>query len=76
MSNRGYCKNCWWWKRKTGSSTDTNIIMDNLGKCYFQSMESCEHYTIENSYCPDYSNRKKEDKKQTLDDWIFLNNIK
>ena len=79
MPNHGYCKNCWWWKRLTGESTNPNIIMSNLGKCYMQSSETFEYHTTEQSYCPDYLNRKKGNKKQTLDEWLisidYENNI-
>lgn len=54
MANHGYCKNCWWWNR-TGKTTG-NCIMHS----YFESMCRAD----ENSYCPDYINREKENKKQ------------
>lgn len=57
--NHGHCKNCWWWKG----------YCPGLGKCYMHKSDSGA-YTIteENSYCPDYINRKKE--KGSLDDFI------
>lgn len=55
MSNHGYCKNCWWWKE---------------GICYMQPLDIGYNHTPPTSYCPDYLNRKKGDKEDTLEDWI------
>ena len=57
--NHGHCKNCWWWKE----------YYPSWRKCYMQSSDEGK-YTIteENSYCPDYFNRRKE--KESLDDFI------
>lgn len=55
MPNHGYCKNCWWWNR-TGKT---------IGHCIMQSYyPDAMHVADENSYCPDYINREKENKKQ------------
>lgn len=44
--NHGKCKNCWWY-------------VD--GVCYMQSTPpDYRHKVKEDSYCPDYHNRKKE----------------
>lgn len=63
--NHGYCKNCWWWDNKVAE-------VFKYGKCYMHKGEN-EPYTpaAEDGYCPDYTNRKKEEKKcGTLEDWI------
>ena len=55
----GHCKHCWWWKlMKTHERT---------GNCYMSN-----NRTEEDSYCPDYVNRRKENKEygMTLDEWI------
>lgn len=55
MANHGCCKNCWWWNR-TGKTT---------GNCIMQSYPPDDMIVSnENSYCPDYINREKENKKQ------------
>ncbi len=38
--------------------------------CYSQNSKA-----VDMSYCPDYINRRKENKKQTLDEWIKDNKI-
>jgi len=48
--NHGYCQNCWWWL-----VTCKSLF---IGKCYMQKKE-----TGAKSYCPDYINRQKENKK-------------
>lgn len=62
MANHGYCKNCWWWNR-TGKT---------IGYCIMQSCSSdAMHRADENSYCPDYVNREKHNKrsKKTLEEF-------
>ena len=55
MTRFGKCKTCWWWNR-TGKTT---------GHCIMQSCSRDAMYSAdENSYCPDYINREKENKKQ------------
>jgi hypothetical protein len=66
MPNHGKCKNCWWWKPIENNWT---------GICYMQTI-GCNYYTDENSYCPDYLNRKKGDKEETLEEWIIRMNSK
>ena len=44
-----------------------------IGNCYMQNDSEGHNYkrTNEMDYCPDYTNRKKEEKKAgTLEDWI------
>lgn len=58
--NHGYCKSCWWNK-------------DSV--CYMQSRGIQRELIVrveDDSYCPDYINRKKE--KQTIDGFIELIN--
>ena len=75
--NHGYCKNCWWWKQHLSITTPCT-----KGICYMQSknvgIDDAEllHETRESDYCPDYINRKKEEKTNgTLNDWIKLTKI-
>lgn len=76
MPNHGYCKNCWWWKP---IPTIMPMVVESVGRCYMQSCGGHQEYTPETSYCPDYLNRKKGNKKQTLDEWLisidYENNI-
>ena len=65
MPNHGKCKNCWWWKP---------LDKDNDGICYMLSA-GCTYWTNENSYCPDYLNRKKGNKVETLNEWIFRKRV-
>lgn len=65
MPNHGYCKNCWWWNR-TGKTT---------GNCIMQSYSPyAMHRADENSYCPDYINREKANKKnkETLEEFCIF----
>ena len=70
--NHGYCKNCWWWKRHSPVA-----IPWAKGACYMQSrnigIAGAEFlkYTREIDYCPDYVNRKAEEKRNgTLENWL------
>lgn len=55
MANHGYCKNCWWWNRTA----------KNTGHCIMYSYSpDAMNVADEDSYCPDYINREKENKKQ------------
>lgn len=65
MPNHGYCKNCWWW---------LPVEKECTGVCHMQSA-GYTHWTKENSYCPDYINRKKGNKKETIEEWIFKNKL-
>ena len=59
MANHGRCKNCWWWMS---------------GRCYMKNSKDHPYTeTKEYSYCPDYTNRSKED--TTLFDWIQKRNL-
>ena len=66
--NHGCCKNCWWWK----FYTHIGFKNKEFGKCYMQNSENGYFtYSSEDEYCPDYVNRKKEEKKVgTLDEWL------
>lgn len=55
MANHGYCKNCWWYKKE-----------NKHFNCFMHT-----NTVQDNSYCPDYTNRLKEEKKfGKLEDWI------
>ena len=69
MPNHGYCRNCWWWMPPSPEAKPAQFFNSCLGKCYMQS-NGIEYYTTAKSYCPDYLNRKKGNKEETLDDWI------
>lgn len=75
MPNHGYCKNCWWWK-EIPTIAMTWQEVERKGQCFALSVGGHKEYTEENSYCPDYCNRKKGNKEQTLDDWLIKNNLK
>lgn len=66
MANHGYCKNCWWWDNILPPNDHQNV-----GICYMQTLYSdSPRETLGLDYCPDYYNRKKGDKKQTLKEWV------
>ena len=64
--NHGYCKNCWWFKFITnqefafGNDGRLQRVL-RRGQCWMHDSDK-GHYkeTDENSYCPDYTNRKKK----------------
>lgn len=60
MPNHGYCKNCWWWKE----------IAYDMGTCYMQPLDIGYKETKITSYCSDYLNRKKGNKKETLENFL------
>lgn len=71
MANHGHCKNCWWYKQ-----IKNTYICEGI--CYMQSrnigVKGAEvyHYTNDDSYCPDYLNRKQGEKIDgKLDEWIL-----
>lgn len=70
MPNHGYCRNCWWWMPPSPDAIPTELFKSCVGKCYMESDANFSKYTTPTSYCPDYINRKKEDKNGTLEDWI------
>lgn len=49
-------------------------VVESVGCCYMQSCGGHQEYTPETSYCPDYFNRKKGNKEETLDEWLVKNN--
>lgn len=57
----GRCNKCWWWKQFKSIFP----AQSSRGICYYH-----RDITRETSYCPDYLNRIKENKKQLLEDWI------
>ena len=44
--------------------------VERKGQYFALTFGGHKEYTSENSYCPDYCNRKKLNKEQTLDEWI------
>ena len=63
----GHCKNCYWWDK---CSTDKGIC--------FMHTYSEDAITPEDSYCPDFVNRKKYEKESgiTLKAWTEQNEFK
>ena len=54
--NHGYCENCWWWEPIKFDLKEAKWV---LGVCWMWNN------TSENdSYCPDYTNRKSYSKKK------------
>lgn len=49
------------------------IRYEICGQCFMHST-GYKDYTRANSYCPDYINRKKGNKKETLEEWILKKN--
>lgn len=70
MANHGYCSKCWWWKIQSSTIVPFNI--PDIGVCYMHSFGSELCVTNQDSYCPDYYNRKKgnREQKQTIEEWI------
>lgn len=76
--NHGYCKNCWWCKPLQGPQYVQNVIdyrivkVEWCGLCYMHNGDYAPCKLVKDSdYCPDYVNRKAEEKKHgTLEDWI------
>lgn len=70
MPNHGYCRNCWWWKEIFAIGIVSSL--KRKGQCWMHCGDNIP-YSVkeEDSYCPDYYNRKRGDKEDgTLDDWI------
>ena len=63
----GHCNNCYWWDK---CSTDKGI-------CFMHSYSE-DTITPEDSYCPDFVNRKKNEKEfgMTLKEWTEQNEFK
>ena len=77
MANHGWCKNCWWYKEIQGERwCATKLGLANLsgyGLCYMHRENETPYSKKDsNSYCPDYVNRGKEEKRghETLEEWI------
>lgn len=65
----GHCKNCWWWD-KIPSTCDVDDE-HSVGMCWMQGTSYSPYQTEADSYCPDYTNRRKTNKEfgQTLEEW-------
>lgn len=44
--------------------------IEEIGKCWMHNVDTCPKYTRPSDYCPDYVNKKKEDKIMTLEEYI------
>lgn len=79
--NHGYCKNCWWWYLIKGQSYEISqgklVEHEAHGICLMHSSISFFYHIGGSSYCPDYCNRNRVNKrdKQTLEQWIQKMNI-
>jgi len=61
--NHGYCENCWWWEPIKFDLKEAKWV---LGVCW-----AWKNTTINKTYCPDYTNRKKYNKENgTLESWV------
>lgn len=80
MPNHGYCKNCWWWKivQNHQHKIENGKLIETKarGICYCWSYNifipgaEILAYQDEDSYCPDYWNRKQGNKNGTLEEWL------
>ena len=63
----GHCKNCYWWDR----------CRPDKGICFMHTYSE-DTITLEDSYCPDFINRKKNEKESgmTLKEWTEQNEFK
>lgn len=63
----GHCKNCYWWDR----------CRPDKGICFMHTYSE-DTITLEDSYCPDFVNRKKNEKESgmTLKEWTEQNEFK
>lgn len=63
----GHCKNCYWWDR----------CAKDKGICFMHTYSE-DTITQEDSYCPDFVNRKKYEKESgmTLKKWTEQNEFK
>jgi len=60
--NHGYCENCWWWEP---IKFDLKEAKWTLGCCWMWNNQQ-----ENDSYCPDYWNRKKGNKEYgSLEAW-------
>ncbi len=61
--NHGYCENCWWWEPIKFDVEQAKWV---LGVCWMWNSKN-----ENDSYCPDYTNRKTYSKKEgTLEEWV------
>lgn len=61
--NHGYCENCYWWEPIEFNIRQAKYV---LGVCW-----CWKNQTRNDSYCPDYWNRKKGNKENgTLENWV------
>lgn len=67
MAKRNKCKSCWWWKNLPPAAPDD---VREEGKCYMHSIDCHSVYTSPSEYCPDHIDRKEEDKKMTLEEYL------
>jgi len=83
--NHGHCKNCWWYKtlHQEGYKLQNGRLVKSQGDgiCYMHTvwpgMDIEEPHIVNcDSWCPDYCNRARTNKKDklTLEEW--LNDIK
>ena len=71
MANHGYCKNCWWCKiivehqyRWDNEGRLHKNETGGEGRCYMHNDSSHPWTDVKlTSYCPDYTNRNKQEKK-------------
>lgn len=63
----GHCKNCWWWE-KIPSTIDVDDE-HSTGMCWMQGTSDSPCYSKPDSYCPDYTNRLKTNKKFGQTEW-------
>ena len=63
----GYCKNCYWWNR----------CSYNKGICFMHTYSE-DKITLQDSYCPDFVNKKKYESESgmTLKEWTENNGFK
>ena len=63
----GHCKNCYWWDK----------CRPDKGICFMHTYSE-DTITLEDSYCPDFVNRKKNEKESgmTLKEWTEQNEFK
>ena len=79
MANHVHCKDCWWYEETVSCKyavIDGRIKKVDMvgGRCYMHPGTDTD-YTIvkEDSYCPDYINRKRS--KKTLQEWLSEKNL-
>ena len=62
MPNHGKCKNCWWCR----PLLDSNDKALPYGLCFMHNSSHSHATKVSlDSYCPDYTNRKQEEKYHT-----------